>query len=50
MILERGEGREKEGEKHQCERETLIDCLLYMPQLGTEPANQGLNLQTRHVP
>ena len=24
LFLERGEGREKEGEKHQCVRETLI--------------------------
>ena len=34
---------EREGEKHQCERETLISCLLHNP-------NWGLNLQPRHVP
>ena len=28
LLFERGEGREREGEKHQCERETLIGCLL----------------------
>ena len=27
LLLERGEGREKEGEKHQYERETLTGCL-----------------------
>ena len=27
-----------EGEKHQCERETLISCLLYVPQPGTKAA------------
>ena len=39
LILERA----REGEKHQCERETLISCLLYMP-------DRELNLQLRHVP
>ena len=49
----RERGREKEGgryvcvcartyiyiyrEKHVCERETLIGCLLYTPRLGIEP-------------
>ena len=31
-----GKGR-REGEKHQCERETSTGCLLHMTQLGTEP-------------
>ena len=36
FFIER-EGREKrEGEKHQCEREMLIGCLLCMPRSGTE--------------
>ena len=39
LILERGEGREIEGEKHQCKRDkTLMGCLLHKPQLGTETA------------
>ena len=29
--------REREREKHVCERETLIGCLLYTPRLGIEP-------------
>ena len=41
LILERGEGREREGEKHQCEREASISCLSHVPQLGTEPATQA---------
>ena len=38
LFLERGEGREKQGEKHQCERETSISCLSREPQTRTEPA------------
>ena len=42
LILEKGEGRVRErkgeGEKHQCERETSIHCLLYAPRGGTEPS------------
>ena len=30
-----------EREKYQCERETLITCLLYAPQLGMEPATEA---------
>ena len=37
LFLERGKGREKEREKHPCVRETLMGCLLYVPQLGIEP-------------
>ena len=37
LILEREEGGQREREKHRCERETLISCLLYASQLGTEP-------------
>ena len=33
---EREEGREIE--KHQCERQISISCLLYVSQLGIEPA------------
>ena len=40
-----GRKGEIEGEKHQCERETLIGCLSYMPPPGTKP-----NPQPRHVP
>ena len=45
LFLERGEGREKEGEeKNQGERETLICCLSHMPQRGTKPATQACAL------
>ena len=37
LILEREEGREREGEKHWCERETSIGCLSYAPRLRTKP-------------
>ena len=30
LILERGKEEEREGEKHPCERETLIGCLWYV--------------------
>ena len=43
LFSERGEEKEKEGEKHQCARETSISCLSYTP-------NQGPNQQSRHVP
>ena len=55
---EKKEGREsereseREREKYQCERETLIGCLLNMPQSGIEPTtlgicpDQGSNSQT----
>ena len=35
---ERGRNGEREGEKYQCEKETLIGSLLHMPLPGTEPA------------
>ena len=35
----RGREGERESEKHRCERETSISCLLYTCQ-GTEPATQ----------
>ena len=41
LILERGEGMEKEGKKHQCERETSISCFYAL--------HQGPNPQPRHV-
>ena len=37
LILEKAEGKEREGEKYQCEREISINCFLYMPQHGTKP-------------
>ena len=46
LILERedGEGgREREREKHQCERQTLIGCLSIHP-------HQGPNPQASYVP
>ena len=40
LILERGEGREREGEEHQCERETMIGCLRHAP--GHQVCNPGM--------
>ena len=40
VFLEREGGREKEGEKHQCETEPSISCLSNTPWLGTKPATQ----------
>ena len=40
LFLEREEGREKEREKHWCEREILNNCLSYVPRPGMEPATQ----------
>ena len=43
---------ETKGEKHRCERETLISCLLYVPQIGTKPTTQACTLtrkQTSHL-
>ena len=42
IFIERKRGG-KEGQKHQCERETSTGCLLYAPWLGP-------NLQPWHVP
>ena len=38
---ERGREGEREGEKHQCERKTLISYLSYIPWPGTEPATKA---------
>ena len=37
-FREREREGEREEEKHGCERETSISCLLYVPQLVMEPA------------
>ena len=42
LILEREE--EREVEKHWCEREALISCLLHAPQPGTKPTTQACAL------
>ena len=34
VFLERNEGKEKEGEKHRCEREISIGFLPYVPDRG----------------
>ena len=39
-----GREREGEGDKHWCERETLIGCFLYMLLQGTEPATQACTM------
>ena len=41
LFLERRRG---EGEKHWCERETSISCLLYVPHLGPESPTQVCTL------
>ena len=38
LILERGEGRGREGRKHTWEGKTSSGCLLFTPHLGTELA------------
>ena len=42
-FRERVSEGKREGEKHRCERETLIGSLLYAPGLGP-------NSQAKHVP
>ena len=44
LFLERGREGEREGEKHQCVRETSVGCLSSTPGLGTKPATQALAL------
>ena len=45
FFRERGRAGEREGEKHQCERETPIGCLLYMPQYSIDRTrNPGMCL------
>ena len=41
LFIFREREQEREGEKHRCERETLIGCLSRMPRLGTEPITQA---------
>ena len=43
LFLERGKGREKEGEKYQYVRDTLISCF-------SHALNWGPGLQPRPVP
>ena len=47
IFRERGREGEREGEKHRCERETLIGCFSHAPQQQTKPATQACAL-TRH--
>ena len=44
FFRERGREGEREGEKHRCEREMSIGCLLCTPQPGTKPATQACAL------
>ena len=44
IDLERGGGKERGEQKHGCERETLISCLLYVPQPGTKPMPNPLGV------
>ena len=41
LISERKGERDRERKRHYCERETLIGCLPYAPQLGIEPATSA---------
>ena len=41
FIFRVGREGERRGEKNRSERETLIGCLSYAPQLGTEPKTQA---------
>ena len=43
-VLERGEGREREGEKHRCGRETALGCLSHISLPGSKPATQACAL------
>ena len=43
LFREMGRVGAREGEKHQCVRDTLAGCLSHAP-------NQGPGLQPRHVP
>ena len=43
LFLETGREEEREEEKHQCGRETLVGCLSHAPNWGPGP-------QPRHVP
>ena len=45
LLVERGE---REGEKHQCVRDTSIGCLSHTP--NWRPGLQPRHLQPRHVP
>ena len=44
LFGERGEGREKEVEKHVCAGEILMGCLSHAPQLGTWPTTKACAL------
>ena len=44
LILKRGGGSEREGEKHWCERETSISCLSFVPQPWTKSTTQACAL------
>ena len=39
-LREKGWEGEEEGEKHQCERETSVGCLLHVSLPGIKPATQ----------
>ena len=48
-FREKGKEREREGERHRCERETSIGCLLYAPIPETEPVTQVCALTGNHT-
>ena len=49
IFRERGREGDREGEKHQCEREALTCCFSYAPRLGGELATQACALTFRSV-
>ena len=49
-FKERRREGEREGEKHQCERETPIGCLSFALQPGTEPVTQACALTGNRTP
>ena len=49
MLIDfRERGREGERERNTDVRETLIGCLLHLPQWGTKPATQACTLTWNH--
>ena len=44
IFGERGREGEREGEKYQCERETLTGCLFHAPHPGAEPTTRACAL------
>ena len=48
IFREKGKEAEREGEKHQCERETMMGCLFYVLQLGSSKPTTQARALTRN--